>query len=183
MPWEPTQEEIELLRLNPRRRKLSGSATIGWLLLLLEVLLLLCCCFWCQFRLFNKLLSFYPQPPTFPIYLLIFHPSPHQKPTHPPTLQYYLFIFLHTHINPPLNPTTTPPPTPTTYHFYFTFSLLPPIHNHPSLNSLISFPQPHSFPTHPPRLTRPHKPRQHVLHELHRPGAHPHSTPARLLPG
>lgn len=29
MPWEPTQEEIELLRLNPRRRKLSGSATIG----------------------------------------------------------------------------------------------------------------------------------------------------------
>ena len=29
MPWEPTKEEIELLRQNPRRRKLSGNATIG----------------------------------------------------------------------------------------------------------------------------------------------------------
>lgn len=31
MPWEPTKEEIQLLKENPKRRKLTGNATIGWL--------------------------------------------------------------------------------------------------------------------------------------------------------
>lgn len=29
MPWEPTKEEIQLLKENPKRRKLTGNATIG----------------------------------------------------------------------------------------------------------------------------------------------------------
>jgi hypothetical protein len=29
-PWEPTKAEIELLRDNPKRRKVTGNSTIGF---------------------------------------------------------------------------------------------------------------------------------------------------------